>query len=80
MLQRAGLVLIVTGIVIGMVYGIYLLFRYSFTSIPLALQIAIIIFAVGLIAVLAALIREKYKDIKKAKGEKKDDHRYYGSD
>ena len=80
MLQRGRLALIVIAIIIGMVYGIYLLFRYSFTSIPLALQIAIIVFAVGIIAVLAALIREKYKDIKKAKGEKKDDHRYYGSD
>ncbi len=80
MLQRGGLALIVTGIIIGMVYGIYLLFRYSFTSIPLALQIAIIVFAVGIVAVLAALIREKYKEMKKAKGEKKDDHRYYGPD
>ncbi|MFC1950838.1 hypothetical protein ACFLXN_00310 [Chloroflexota bacterium] len=80
MLQRTGLALIVIGIVISAVFGIYMLFRYSFTSIPLPLQIAIIVFAVGLIAVLAALIREKCKDIKKAKGEKKDDHRYYGSD
>jgi len=80
MLQRIGVVFIITGIIIGLVYGIYLMFKHSFASIPLPLQIAIIVFAVGFIAVLIALTREKYKDLKKGKREDNDDHRYYGSD
>jgi hypothetical protein len=80
MLQRAGTGLIVIGILIGMVYGIYRMFSDSFTSIPLALQIAIIVFAVGFIIVIVALVREKYRDMKKGRGKQKDDHRYYGSD
>jgi len=80
MLQRAGIALIIIGIVIGLVYGIYLMFSESFTSIPLPLQIAIIVFAVGFIAVLVALSGEKYKEMKKGKQRDKDDHRYYGPD
>lgn len=80
MLQRAGAGLIVISILIGMVYGIYRMFSDSFTSIPLPLQIAIIIFAAGFIVVIVSLVREKYKDMKKGKGEDKDDHRYYGTD
>ncbi|MFC1906144.1 hypothetical protein ACFLWJ_01500 [Chloroflexota bacterium] len=80
MLQRAGAVLIITGIIIGLVYGIYSMFKHSFTSVPLPLQIAIIVFAVGFIAVLVALTREKYIDLKKGKRKENDDHRYYGPD
>ena len=57
------------GATVAIGYAIYCFFAFAFQSVPLALKIAIVAAGLGLLFILASLIRERLK-ISKEEREK----------
>lgn len=66
-MRRIGGILLVVGLGILIVWGLYWFFRLAFLSLPLPVKIAIAAIAVGLIIVLASLGWERYRTSKEEK-------------
>jgi ABC-type antimicrobial peptide transport system permease subunit len=59
MMNRIGVILLATGAGVLVGWGLYWFFRLAFLRLPLPLKIGIAAIAIGLIIILASLIRER---------------------
>jgi ABC-type antimicrobial peptide transport system permease subunit len=67
MMNRIGVILLATGVGVLIGWGLYWFFRLAFPGLPLPLKIGIAAIVVGLIVLLASLIRERRRVSKEDK-------------
>ncbi|MGQ9546024.1 MAG: hypothetical protein ACUVTR_02525 [Dehalococcoidia bacterium] len=71
-MRRIGGILLVVGLSILIGWGLYVVFGLAFPWLPLPLKIAFATIAIGLILLLASLVRERYQTSKEEKDKFKE--------
>jgi Flp pilus assembly protein TadB len=66
-LRKIGGILVAVGLAILVGWGLYLVFGLVFPWLPLPVKIAFAAIAIGLILLLASLVRERYRASKEEK-------------
>jgi hypothetical protein len=67
MMNRIGVILLATGAGVLVGWGLYWFFRLAFPGLPLPLKVGIAAIVIGLIVILASLIRERRRESREDK-------------